>query len=162
MKFLTQRRLAASILKTSPQKVWFDPAHLGDIKDAITKNDVRGLIVKNIICKVQTVGYSHGRTRAVLKQKRKGRRQGHGSIKGSRHARLSKKAAWAARIRAQRKLLKALREQGSIPTAVYARLYSMAKGGFFRSRHHINLYIEEHGLVQGKNEPKKESSSVSS
>src|SRR3989344_5971223 len=99
MKFITQRRLAARILKTSPAHVWFGPAHLDEIEKAITSADVRRLIVKNIIQKKQIHGYSRGRARIILKQKRKGRRRGPGSVKGKKFARLPRKTLWKERIR---------------------------------------------------------------
>ncbi len=159
MKFITQRRMASQILKTSPKHVWFDPMHLEDIKSAITKADIRRMIVKNFIQKQQAPGYSRGRARIILKQKRKGRRKGPGSVKGKKFARLPRKTLWKERIRAQRRWLKQLKLQGMLTTQVYNKLYRMSKGGFFRSRGHIKVYIEEHGLGS-KHETKKEDTAV--
>ena len=47
----TQKRLAAYILKCSPKKVKFDETKLEEIKEAITKADIRGLIAQGIIRK---------------------------------------------------------------------------------------------------------------
>ena len=51
-------------------------------------------------------------------------------------------------IRAQKKLLKALRDKNLISKQVYHLLYNRAKGGFFRTRRHIKLYIEERKLIK--------------
>ena len=155
MKLATQKRLAADVLGCSHQNVRFDPARLAEIKEALTKNDIRGLIVKGAISKVPVGSYSHGRSRLILKQKRKGRRSGPGSIKGKKYARLPRKQSWMNRVRAQRVLLKTLKEGAIISIPVYHQLYKMSKGGFFRSRNHIKLYLEERGLVQ-QHERKKE------
>ncbi|MDO8555767.1 MAG: 50S ribosomal protein L19e [Nanoarchaeota archaeon] len=159
MKLSTQKRLAAAVLGCSHQNVRFDVTRLAEIKEALTKNDIRGLIVKGAISKVPTGSYSHGRSRLILKQKRKGRRSGPGSIKGKKYARLPRKQSWMDRVRAQRLLLKALKEGGIVTIPVYHQLYKMSKGGFFRSRNHMKLYMEEHGLVQ-KNERQKENSTT--
>ncbi len=160
MKLTTQKRLAAYVLGCSHQNVRFDPVRLAEIKEALTKNDIRSLIVKGAISKVPIESYSHGRSRMILKQKRKGRRSGPGSIKGKKFARLPRKQAWMDRVRAQRVLLATLKEHQIIAIPVYHQLYKMSKGGFFRSRNHIKLYLEEQGLVQ-KNERKEKNSAVS-
>ena len=85
-----------------------------------------------------------------MKQKSKGKRKGPGSRKGGPHSRLTKKERWTIKVRAQRKLLKELRDTGKIETKIYTDLYSKSKGGFFRSRRHINLYIQEHNLVKNE------------
>ena len=44
-----QKRLAAQVLKVGQSKVWLDPEHLKEIKEAITKADIRKLIMKGWI-----------------------------------------------------------------------------------------------------------------
>ena len=87
-------------------------------------------------------------SRKTALQKRKGKRKGAGSKKGKKTARLSKKDAWTGRIRIQRRFLKELRDKGIITKNDYHSLYLKSKGGFFRSKRHIKLYIEERGLVK--------------
>ena len=135
---MIQKRLAAQIMKCSPKRVSFDESALPEIKEAITKADVRDLISRGLIKKIQRRGISR-------KRKRKTKR-GPGSLKGRKTARLPRKEAWKNRIRLQRKLLKELRAKKAITTQTYRNLYSKSKGGFFRSRRHIALYISEHGL----------------
>jgi large subunit ribosomal protein L19e len=50
------------------------------------------------------------------------------------------------RIRAQRNLLRELRDSKKIPPAVYREFYRRAKGGMFRSRAHliVNLRLAGH------------------
>ncbi len=142
----TQKRLAAQILQCSRKRVWFDSTMLEDIKEAITKADIRSLIRNKVIRKIPSKGVSRVRARKMIIQRRKGRRHGPGSIKGKRGARLSKKNAWMGRIRIQRRFLKELRDKKIVSKSNYRTLYQLAKGGFFRSKRHIKLYIEEHGL----------------
>ena len=146
MKLNNQTKLAADVLNCSKKKVWLDPERLDDIKEAITKVDIRSLIKERVIRKKQTNAISRARARKILKQKRKGRQKGQGSRKGKRTARLSKKRAWINKIRAQRNLLNELRDTKKISNKEYRELYSKAKGGAFRSKRHILLYIQEQGL----------------
>lgn len=143
----SRKRLAAEELKCSLKKVRFDPERLSEIQEAITKVDIRALIREGVISKKGVNYASRVRARKRARQKRKGRRKGWGKRKGKKHARLSKKEAWMGKIRAQRKLLNDLREKG-LAKGVYQKLYLMAKGGFFRSRRHIKLYMEEQGLLK--------------
>lgn len=49
-----KKRLAANILKTSPKKVKFVQDALGEIKKAITRADIRGLIAIKKIVRVRS------------------------------------------------------------------------------------------------------------
>lgn len=146
-----QKRLAADVLKCSPKKIRIDFSRAEDIKEAITKKDIRGLVKEKAIVKKKVQESSRSRARKIKKQKSKGKRKGPGSKKGSPHSRLTKKARWAIKVRAQRKLLKELRDNEKITKRVYNELYAKSKGGFFRSRRHINLYIQEHNLIKNEN-----------
>jgi len=95
-------------------------------------------------------GNSRGRFRAKLLQKRKGRMSGPGSKKGPLTARLGKKRVWINRIRAQRDLFNELIAGENISRDTYKHLRTRAKGGFFRSKRHIMLYLTEHALWVGK------------
>lgn len=151
MKLNVQKRLAADMLKCSRKKVKIDFSRAEDIKEAITKKDIRGLIKEKAIQKKKTQEKSRAGARKIKKQKRKGKRKGPGSRKGSPNARLTKKERWTIKVRAQRKLLKELRDDGKITKKIYNELYGKSKGGFFRSRRHINLYIQEHNLIKNEN-----------
>ncbi|HLD02893.1 MAG TPA: 50S ribosomal protein L19e [Candidatus Nanoarchaeia archaeon] len=151
MKLTTQKRLAAHILKCGEKRVWFNPVNLNEIKEAITRSDIRGLINKGIIIEVKPQSQSKGRARLNRVQKRKGRRQGPGSREGSVGARITKKQRWIIKVRAQRDLLSTLRSKSVISTKSYRNLYNKVKSGIFRSRRHIKLYIEENKLAQNEN-----------
>jgi large subunit ribosomal protein L19e len=150
MKLNTQKRLAADILDCSPQRVWFDDERLADIKEAITKVDIKSLIKDKAIAKKPIKSISKVRARVRKKQKSAGKRRGHGKRKGKENARSPRKEVWVNHIRAQRNLLKLMKEKGKITTQVYRNLYEKSKGGFFRSRKHLKLYIEERHLAKEK------------
>jgi len=148
MQLNVQRRLASQVLKISPKRISFDPVRLADIKEAITNADIRGLINQGAIRGIQSKGVSRARTRQLKTQKRKGLRKGPGSRKGGLNARHPRKQAWMVRIRIQRDFLQQLKEKKHVNTPTFRDLYGKAKGGFFRSKRHIKLYLEEHGLVK--------------
>lgn len=143
-----QKRLASSILKCSPKRIYLDPSKATDIKESITKEDVRALIKKGIILEKQKQGISQSRTRKIKMQKRKGRQQGQGSRKGKHNARLADKDVWIATSRLQRAFLQNLRNNKRITTKDYRILYAKSKGGFFRSLHHMKTYMTEQTLIK--------------
>lgn len=136
-----QRRLASSLLKCGENRVWIDPARQDEIVDAVTRSDVRTLIKTGAIGRRPVRGTSRVRARQHAAELAKGRHQGPGSRRGTPMARVSGKERWMRRIRAQRELLRGLREQKKIPRNVYQRFYRQAKGGMFRSRAHLLLNL---------------------
>jgi len=155
MRLTSQKRIAGSVLKCSVKRIHFDPEHLNDIKEAITKQDMRELINANIVQKRQIKGISRARANKILKQKRKGRKKGYGSRKGTKTARLPRKEAWMAKIRAQRNYIKTLREKKKIDTALFRDLYMKSKGGYFRNVRHIQFYLTERGIIKDVNKKAK-------
>lgn len=160
MNLKKKRRIAARLLKCGENALWFDPKRLAEIKEAITKADIRSLIKNLAIQKRPSHEQSRGRAREHLLQRRKGRQQGPGSKKGKHTARLPRKRDWINRIRSQRELLKQLNVKGIISHALYHELYQKSKGGFFRSRHHVKLYLEEHGVFKKEHETKTKKSTA--
>ena len=145
-----QRRLAAQILKCGEHRVKFDPENLADIKEAITKQDVRSLIGKGVITQKRLLNTSKYWARKRKQQKVKGRQKGFGSRKGKKTARLNPKRTWINKIRLQRNFLKDLRDKNSISSADYHDLYMKSKGGFFRSIRHMKLYTQERGIIKNE------------
>jgi large subunit ribosomal protein L19e len=150
MDLRLQKRLAGKVLKTSTKNVKINPANAADVKEAITKTDIRGLISRGAIVAKPIRSVSRGRARYAKAQRSKGRRRGHGSRKGKFGARLERKTQWMRLIRLQRRFLKELKEKQIVSNKVFYELYAKAKGGFFRSKRHIKLYIEEHNLANKK------------
>jgi len=71
MKLKLQKRIAAEVLNCSEQRVQFDVDRLDEIKEAITKADIRGLIIKKAITAKKVKGISRARARYLMKQKSK-------------------------------------------------------------------------------------------
>ena len=94
MRLTVQKRLASQLLKCSPDHVWVDPERLEEIKEAITKQDIRNMINNGLIVKKQIRGTSRVRARKRQEQKKKSRRRGKGSRKGTQNARSPSKREW--------------------------------------------------------------------
>ncbi len=145
-----KKKLAAKLLKTSYQKVRFADEALEDIRKAITRSDLRGLIAMGKISYNRANEQSRGRARKIAVQKRKGRQKGKGSKKGSKFAHLTRKDQWMLRIRTQRRFLKELREKGLLSIKNYQILYAKSKGGYFRNKRHIKLFLTENNMIEAK------------
>ena len=148
MNLSVQKRISAQLLDCGEGRIVFDTEHLADIKEAITKVDIRALIAKWYIRPGQLNNTSHGRSRALRLQKQSGRRTGHGSRKGLASARTPHKRIWINRIRLQRELLRNLKNTGRLSPKDFRGILQKAKGGFFRSRRHVKLYLEENRLLK--------------
>lgn len=140
--------MASRILGCGKSRVWFDPIRVADISDAITAADIRKLINDGVIKAKPKIGISNFRKKKKMAQKRKGRRKGIGSRKGTRGARASKKRSWISRIRAMRKLIIELKKDGKIDNVTYRSLYTKSKSGFFRNKSHVMIYLERNNLLK--------------
>ena len=143
-----QRRMAASILKCGLHRVWMDSDRIDEIAKAVTRIDVKILINGRAIKSKQVCGISRGRKKFNQKQKEKGRRKGHGSRKGAKYARLPRKERWIRTIRPIRTYLRQLRDDKSIDKSIYRKYYRKAKGGEFRSKHHLKSRLTSDGFLK--------------
>ncbi len=141
LKLTFQKRLAADLLKCGVHRVKIDPEKLEDVLDAITREDVKGLIKDGVIYKEQKKGVSRARARRRKKK-------GPGSRKGGKYSRLSRKEQWMRRVRAQRRKLRELRDRGLITKTVYRRVYRMVKAGAFKSIRRMIDYLEQNKLLR--------------
>jgi len=146
-----QKRLAAAVLGCSTKKIVFDDNKLDEIKEAITKADIRSLISRGTIIQEQKKGISKGRANKNKAQKRKGRKRGQGSRKGRATARgENSKRTWINKVRLQRTFIASLKKGEHIDGKTYRDLYRKVKGGFFRSKRHVSLFLEEKGILKAK------------
>src|SRR4030042_2513592 len=106
----SQKRIAASLLKCGVNRVWFDPARISDIENAISREDLRGLITDGAIKAHQKKGVSRGRARARIAKRSYGHCKGAGKRKGAAGARNASKTAWAQKRRALRRVFVQLGE----------------------------------------------------
>ncbi|MDD1714798.1 MAG: 50S ribosomal protein L19e [Methanoregulaceae archaeon] len=142
-----QRRIAAAVLDCGAHRVWFDPDRLSDIQNAISREDIRGLIEEGAIRAHQIKGNSRGRARAKIAKRAYGHCKGPGRRRGAAGARNPKKRQWIQKIRAIRKTLHAMRENGDIDSHLYRVLYRKASGGQFRNVAHLKAQLD---IISGR------------
>ncbi len=144
MELHKAKELAATILKVGIGKIYINPTNITKVSEAMTKDDIRGLIADRIIKKRQDNSQSRGNARKLKISKQKGRRRGKGTRKGTKKRRTEKKGTWINKVRAQRRTLKELKKEN--PEAVkekgYGDAYRKIKGNYFRGKKYLREYIE--------------------
>jgi large subunit ribosomal protein L19e len=139
------RRLAIDVLNVGKERVWFDPEQRERIKEAMTKDDVRALVAEQVVKKKQPTGQSSYRTKKLKAQKKKGRKRGFGKRKGTSKARLEKKRTWIKNVRAQRRVLKELKDKEPelFETVNYAKTYRKITGGYFKGKKYVEQAVKK-------------------
>jgi large subunit ribosomal protein L19e len=137
-----QKRIAADVLNVGASRVWLNPDKLTDVANAITREDIRGLIKDGTVKSKQAQGVSRGRARGNAAKRKKGHRTGQGSRKGAKNARSPKKRLWMRKIRAQRRTLRDLRDDNALDRTTYRRMYRKAKGGEYRTVSVLSSQVE--------------------
>ncbi len=148
MDLKTQKRMAAEILNVGKNKVWMDSDRMTEISTAITKDDIRRLIDQGAIKAKDKKSVSRARARKRDEQRKKGKQSGPGTRKGAKNGRKSNKEKWMQTVRAQRELLKELRDSGKLDSRTYRDLYNKVKGGAFRSKGHLETYLKDRELLE--------------
>ncbi|MCS7102968.1 MAG: 50S ribosomal protein L19e [Candidatus Korarchaeum sp.] len=112
-----QRKLAAKVAGVGLSRVRINPEKIEVISEAVTRDDIKRLIRSGAIEILQKRGVSRARARGRRK------RRGPGSRKGGKYSKLPRKERWIRKIRALRKELKRMRDEGMIDTKTYRELY---------------------------------------
>ena len=129
---LRQRKeLASKVLGVGKNKIQFSVAHLADIKEAITKQDIRDMYAEGIISIKPNLGRK-------TKEKRKTRR-GPGSIKNTR---VKGKNEYCILVRKLRRHVKEIRKQGKMDQEKHQDLRKKIRAGVFKSKAHLKSYME--------------------
>ena len=155
MNVRNQKILASKILKKGRNRIVLDQSKLSDIKEAITKQDIRSLIEKKVITAKHIQGQSRSRARKHIAQKRKGKRKNSGSRKGSKFAHLSRKTLWMNKVRTQRKFIKGLKGKKLLSSKDFRDVYQKIKSNRFRTIRLIKVHIEENNLIKKNDVHKK-------
>ncbi len=145
MKGYKAKSIAAKLMNTAKDKVWINPEEAESLKEAITKDDIRGLIKERIIKKSKLPQQSKVRSRKLKKSKSRGRKKGFGSRRAGIKKRSEKKESWIKRVRAQRRTLRELKESDpkAVEEAGYRRVYKMVKGNYFKGKRYLEKFIKE-------------------
>ena len=137
------KRIAAELLDRGRTAVKIKPSAIKEAEKAITREDVRNLI-KNGSIYATAIKHNISAYAKVLKEKRKkGRRRGVGRRKGTRSAR--GEVEYKKRIRGQRRVLKALKDEKVIDNNRFKKYYALVKGGNFASKISLISHIKNDG-----------------
>lgn len=150
MNLKLQKQLVAKAFGVGKKRVKLDPSTAEDIKDAITRADVRSLVEEGTIKVTPKSGTARHRARERKAKQKKGRMSGQGRRKGRASARTIPKTTWINKVRLQRKVLSSFKNSGRLTTSDHRTLYLKSKGGFFRSKKHMLQYIEQNNLLGAK------------
>ena len=149
MQITNQKKMAAQILKCGVHRVWINPSYLDQVAQSVQKEDIREAIDNGWIKAKAIKGTSRVRALKIQEQKQKGRRKGQGKRSGTANARNPRKQRWMATIRAQRRILKGMREDGTLEKSQYRHYYLKAKGGSYRSIAHMKTKMGVEGITIG-------------
>lgn len=130
MNLAKKKILAAKTLGVGKERIVFNNENLNDIKEAITKQDIRDLFANHSI----SIKEIRGRKAKV---KRKNRRK-MGSIKKRA---VNKKGNYIILTRKLRAHLRELRKKESISKERYLKLRKEIKTGAFKSKAHLKEII---------------------
>lgn len=130
MNLKTKKRLAAVALGVGLHRIMFNSERLAEIKEAITKQDMKDLQAEGAI----TIREVRGRR---AHQPRKNRRRA-GSI---RHKHKPGKREYIMRTRKLRDYLKELRKQGKISASHYHTIRKYVKASMYRTKAHMREHI---------------------
>ena len=137
----TVKRLAADILNVGVSRIRIKPEEKKRVDEALTREDVRGLISDGIVYKIPKKG---NRRSHVKKRQNTGRR------KGAKQSKKRKKEAWMEKVRAQRKYLTELIKKGELSPDHKKSVYKKIKGGAFKGKRAMYNYLVETGLINKK------------
>ncbi len=144
-----QKRLAADIANVGVNNVKLPEENLDEIKDALTRSDIKKLIDDGKIIIEKKRGISNSRVKLRRKNRRvkgEGRRQG--SKNGKKGSRIEPHIVWINKIRKIRQYIKWLRDNGTIDEHTYRLYYRKAKGGTFKSLSDVKNSLKQSGKIK--------------
>lgn len=131
MNLKTKKRLAAKTLGVGKRRIIFNPDSLADIKEAITKQDIKSLFDEGII----SIKPEKGRKKIKKRKTKRGPGKTRLKIK-------KRKQEYVKLTRKLRKYLKELNSRGDINKELYYNLRTKIKMRTFKSRAQFKEYID--------------------
>lgn len=131
MNLKRKKELASRTLGVGKDRIVFVPSRIGDIKEAITKQDIRDLYKNKAIIVKEIKG---------RKKVRKKKRKGIGSIRKKIRRR---KERYVVLTRKLRKYLSELKKQGEVSAEGIKEIRKKIKNKFFKSKSHLKEFVKE-------------------
>ena len=132
MNLSKNKRLAARTFKVGKGRIVFVNARLNEIKEAITKKDIRDLYETGAIL----VKEIHGRRKKIKVKKLRSRGNVRKTIR-------NRKRNYVILTRKLRKHLKGLKEQGKISKENFKEARKKIRNKEFKSKSNLKEYLEE-------------------
>lgn len=130
MNFRTKKTLAVSALKVGRDRIVFLKSRINDIKEAITKQDIRDLKQEGAIL-IKDIG---GRKKNI---KRKNKR-GAGSVRKKVNVR---KRTYVIMTRKLRKMVAGMKVRGELDKAEVKDIRNKIRNRIFKSGAHLKKYV---------------------
>ena len=146
MSVKLSRRIAAELMGRGISKVRIKPDRVDDAKKAITREDVRGLITSGAVYAIKQKHNMSLYSKELRVKRNQGRARGPGRRKGSAKARAA--IGYEKKIRGQRRVLSALKQDKTIDNIVFKRYYKLIKGGNFQTKAALLSHLTSVGSVK--------------
>ena len=138
------KRMASEILLRGISSIKIKPSAMEDAKNVLTRDDVRGLIKDGRIYAVQEKHNLSTYGKALKKKRQQGRGRGIGRRRGTSKARHG--IDHKKKVRAQRRLLHALKDEKAINNKQFKSLSALVNGGTFNSKVSLLGRIKNEGI----------------
>lgn len=138
----TKKSLISRVINVGVNRIKLNVEHLDEVTDAITRENVRGLITANKIKIIPTKGTSRLRSKIKKLQKNK-RGTKTGSKKGRSNARFNSKKKYVEKVRSLRYRLKVSKKHGDITNKVFWKIYKKIQGNRVRNNAHLRELLNE-------------------
>jgi large subunit ribosomal protein L19e len=139
------KRIAADILNRGVSSIRIKSAGTENADKAITREDVRRLISEgNVYAQKEKHNVSYY-AKELHEKRAQGRRRGSGRKKGTAKARRS--IEWTKKVRSQRRVLIALKDDKTINNELYKQFYKLVRGNTFVSKASLLSHIKSKGVA---------------
>ncbi|MGC8478657.1 MAG: 50S ribosomal protein L19e [Candidatus Micrarchaeia archaeon] len=138
------KRAASYIMNRGESAIRIKPDAIADAKKALTKEDVRELIRKGSVYAIKEKKNISIYGKLLQEKRSEGRSRGPGNRRGTYKARTG--ITYPKRVRGQRRILKALKSEGTIDNSTFKKLYALVKGGTFASKVTLLNHIRSIGV----------------
>ncbi len=130
MNMLKKKRLAARTLNVGIDRIRFNEERIEEIKEAITKQDIRDLFASKAII----IKPARGKKKAVNQRRKRGEGKIRRKVRGKEYVILTRKL---------RGYISQLRKQGKIDKLKYDELRKRIRERMFRSKSHLRSLISQ-------------------
>lgn len=144
MSIRLTKRIASELLGRGTSSIRIKPDFIKDAEKAITREDVRAMLKSGSIYATKEKHNISAYSKVLNEKRKKGRRRGAGRRKGTKAARGV--LEYKKKIRGQRRLIKALKEEKLIDNEKFKKYYALVKGGNFISKASLLNHIRNDGI----------------